>query len=101
MIPQDSLTDIIDVLEMVWKQSNDDRKSALVLDNLSDRVMSVGLERTYEYLKEMLSILGERKVTCFFLVHDGTLDAKAQNLLRSIFTNILVVSRDRLIVLKE
>ena len=101
LIPQDSLTDIIDVLEMVWKQSKDNRNSALVLDNLSDRVMSIGLERTYKYLKEMLSILGERKVTCFFLVHGGTLDAQALNLLRSLFTHILVVSKDRLIILKE
>ena len=63
--------------------------------------MSIGLERTYKYLKEMLSILGERKVTCFFLVHGGTLDAQALNLLRSLFTHILVVSKDRLIILKE
>lgn len=101
LIPQDSLTDIVDVLETIWKQTREDGKTALVLDNLSDRVISVGLERTYKYLKEMLTILGDRKTTCFFLIHGGTMDAKGQNLLRSLFTHILVVSQDRLSVLKE
>jgi hypothetical protein len=101
LIPQDSLTDIVDVLETMWKQSKVDRKTALVLDNLSDRVISIGLEKTYKYLKEMLAIFGEQGTTCFFLIHGGTMEARGQNLLRSLFGNILVVSRDRLTVLKE
>ena len=101
LIPQDSLFEIIDVLETVSKQIDDDVRLALVLDNLSDRVISIGLEKTYKYLKEMLAILGERKVTSLFLLHDGTMDARTLNLLRSLFTNILVSTRDRLTVLKE
>lgn len=101
LVPQDSLMDVIDLLEAIWKQSGDDAKFAFVLDNLSDRVISIGLEKTYKYLKEMLVILGERKVTCLFLMHGGTLDVRAQNLLRSLFTNILILSKDRLGILKE
>ncbi|MDG6905391.1 MAG: hypothetical protein JRN20_06385, partial [Nitrososphaerota archaeon] len=101
LIPQDSLTDIVDVLETIWKQSKEDRRPALVLDNLSDRVISVGLERTYKYLKEMLSILGEHKTTCFFLIHTGTLETKGLSLLRSLFGSILVVTGEKLTILKE
>ena len=48
MVPQDSFADIIDVLETIWKQSGDNGKFALVFDNLSDRVISIGLEKTVQ-----------------------------------------------------
>ncbi|MHB1867665.1 MAG: hypothetical protein ACYCPP_01820 [Nitrososphaerales archaeon] len=101
LIPQDSLLEIVDVLETVLKHAGDEGRIALVLDNLSDRVISIGLERTYKYLKEMLTILAERKVTSLFLLHEGTMDARTLNLLRSLFTNILVSTKDRLTILKE
>jgi len=101
LIPQDSLLEIVDVIETVLRQAGDEGRLALVLDNLSDRVISIGLERTYKYLKEMLAILAERKVTSLFLLHEGTMDARTLNLLRSLFTNILVSTKDRMTVLKE
>ena len=99
LIPQDSLMDIIDIVEKMSKESGDTR-FALVLDNLSDRLVSIGLEKTYRSLKEMLVTLSERNVSSLFLLHAGTMDSKALNLLRSLFTKILESTRDRLLIVK-
>ncbi|MDG7000626.1 MAG: hypothetical protein JRN15_16140 [Nitrososphaerota archaeon] len=101
LIPQDSLMEVIELLERMLAQSGNEGKFALVFDNLSDRVISVGLERTYKSLKEMFAILGDRNVTVLFLVHPGTLDRKALNIIRSLFTIILESKRDRLTIMKE
>ena len=101
LIPQDSLLEIVDVIETLLKQAGDEGRLALVLDNLSDRVITMGLEKTYKNLKEMLEILADRKVESLFLLHEGTMEARSLNLLRSLFTNILVSSKDRLTILKE
>lgn len=101
LIPQDSMMEVIGLLERMWATSGGDGKIALVFDNLSDRVISVGLERTYKSVKEMLAILGDRKVTTLFLMHGGTLDQKALTILRSLFGTILESKRDRIAIVKE
>lgn len=99
LIPQESLIDIIDIVEKMLKDSGEAR-FALVLDNLSDRLVSVGLEKTYKSLKEMLATLSERNASGLFLLHAGTMDSKALNLLRSLYTKILESKRDKMTIVK-
>lgn len=99
LIPQDSLMEIIEILEKMMKESGEAR-FALILDNLSDRLLSVGLEKLYKSLKEMLATLIERNASSLFLLHAGTMDSKALSLLRSLFTRILESTANRLIIVK-
>ena len=99
LVPQDSLMEIIDIVENMVKESGEAR-FALILDNLSDRLLSVGLEKLYKSLKEMVATLSERNTSSLFLLHAGTMDSKALNLMRSLFTKILESSGNRLIIVK-
>lgn len=101
LIPQDSLMEVIELLDRLWAHSGSNGKLALVFDNLSDRVISIGLERTYKSLKEMFTILGDRSVTTLFLLHSGTLDQRALHILRSLFGTILESKGDGIEVIKE
>ncbi len=88
MVPQHDQPVLLDVLDKTLR-SNPDGKIAVLFDSISDLILSLGLEKSYLFLKQANEIISDPRVTSLFLVSRLAHDDKSMTLIRSLFPNHL------------
>jgi len=66
----------------------------LVFDSLSELIRSIGLEKTYNFLRYALEMLSSKSVTALFLFNSSAHDPKAASTLRGLFEDQLVYGEE-------
>jgi len=88
MVPQHDNPVLLDVLDKTIG-SNPDVEIAVLFDRVTDRILSVGLEKTYNFLKYANEIVNNPRTTSLFIINEPAHDAKTMTLVRSLFPNHL------------
>ncbi len=83
LIPQSDTAIFLDVADKTLASKKADM--VFVFDSVSELLLLIGLEKTYKFLKQMLELLNEPRVTALFLFVSKAHEAKDVNLLRGIF----------------
>lgn len=65
----------------------------IVFDNLSDLVLAIGLEKTYNFSRYAVEILASSRITALFLINEIAHDAKVLSSLRGLFSNQISFGR--------
>jgi len=71
-----------------------------VFDILSELLISIGLEKTFIFLRHALDMLSSKKVTSLFLLNTGAYDTVVISRIRSLFRNQLAYDKNGLEVVK-
>jgi hypothetical protein len=62
-----------------------DRRISVIFDNISDLIISQGMEKTYSFINYSLEILSKSKVNAIFLFNTESHDKKIVSTIRSLF----------------
>jgi hypothetical protein len=89
LVPRSDEGALLKVLDETVSRSPEMRK-AIVLDSVSDMVMTLGFEDAYKFLKKASELFTEKNVPALMIVFTGAHDEKEINLLRSLFGTQLV-----------
>lgn len=90
LVPTGDIPILLDVMSKVVSV-NPGAKITIIYDNLSDVIVSLGLQECYKFVKQTNSILNQPNITCLFLMTQGAHDENTQNLIKSLFSNHLVL----------
>jgi len=99
LLPADNSSLMLDALGKVLNTSAQGRM-CLVFDSLSGLITSMGLKRTYKFLRYALEVLSSDKVTALFLLTSSAHDPKAISTLRGLFNDQLAYGEKRMQVVK-
>ncbi len=85
LIPQSDTAIFLDVADKTLES----RKGnvTFVFDSVSDLLLSIGLEKTYKFLKQFLELLHEQRATAFFIFIKSAHTSKDLSLLRGLFSS--------------
>jgi CheY-like chemotaxis protein len=79
---------------------NEEQPLALVYDNITDLVVSVGAPAAYGQLQNILALLSPERVTALFLLNPAAQDQKETYSLRGLFSNQLAYGKQGATVVK-
>jgi len=99
LLPINSASLLLDALDEIVKGHPQENVS-VIFDDLSGLVLSMGLEKTYEFLRYALEVLASKKATALFLFNPEAHDPKVAFSLRTLFNNQMSYGRDGLRVFK-
>ena len=92
LIPQDNTSILLDVLAKSLSA-----KSAsgitIIFNSVTDMVVTLGLEETYKFLRRVNELLSETGAGGMFLLTPGAHDQKVVSVVRSLFSNQLILGR--------
>jgi len=88
MVPQHDNSILLDVLDKTLK-STPDTPIAILFDSITDMTLSIGLEKTYNFLKQANEIVNDPRATSLFIINEPAHDDKTKTLIRSLFPNHL------------
>ncbi|MGD0146785.1 MAG: hypothetical protein ABSB53_08065 [Nitrososphaerales archaeon] len=87
--------DISFLLNVIDKAITTNPKSGLVFDSITDLILSFGLEKTYNFLKQAIEMTSGR-ITAVFLLTSGAHSERDERIIRSLFSNQLFYSSEGL-----
>jgi hypothetical protein len=99
LVPENDQAVLLDVLNTTIT-SPSDGKVAIVYNNLSDAILTWGVEGTYKFVKKALEVLSTPNVISIFLITSGAHDERTMNLIRNLFLGILYYGKDGIKVVK-
>lgn len=99
LLPINNVPLLLDALDEVVKKHPQENIS-VIFDDLSGLVLSIGLEKTYEFLRYALEVLASEKVTVLFLFNPEAHDPKVAFSLRSLFKDQVSYGKDGLKIIK-
>jgi hypothetical protein len=67
------------------------RRTSIVLDNLSDLILSLGFDRTYKFLRHATEIITSNHATALFLLNQEAHEKTVRGALEGLFTTIMIV----------
>ncbi|MFC1755351.1 hypothetical protein ACFL96_18505 [Thermoproteota archaeon] len=73
---------------------------SIVFDNLSDMILSLGMQKTYNFLNYSLEILTQPNVTALFLINPDSHESKEVSTIRGLFASRIVHSKEGLTIAK-
>lgn len=73
---------------------------SIVFDNLSDMILSLGMQKTYNFLNYGLEILTQPNVTALFLMNSNSHEPKEVSTIRGLFASRIVHSKEGLKIAK-
>ncbi|MBI2183432.1 MAG: hypothetical protein HYU39_00580 [Thaumarchaeota archaeon] len=76
-------------------------KLCVVVDSLSDLLISWGIKQVYQFLTQCLVMLSGPSVSGLFLLNPGAHDSQVVSALRGLFPTIVAVSSDKVSVVKS
>ncbi|MDG6994606.1 MAG: hypothetical protein JRN52_01675 [Nitrososphaerota archaeon] len=88
LVPQNDHAILLDLMQKTI-ESNAGGHIAIIYDNISDLILSTNIESSYKFIKQANEIMASAKLSALFLFTYGAHDEKAQNLIRSLFSNHL------------
>jgi len=71
-----------------------------VFDILSELLMSIGLEKTFIFLRHALDMLSSEKLTCLFLLNSSAHEPQVVSQLKSLFSNQLTYDKNGLEIVR-
>jgi len=86
LLPATDTSLTLDAMDKTIKAHPNDNIS-VIFDSLSDLVLSIGFDKTYQFAKYVSEILASRRVTALFLLNEAAHDAEVVHSLRSLFSN--------------
>lgn len=100
LVPASDQSVLLNVLDKAIT-ANPDLKFGIVFDSVSDLILSSGLEVTYKFLKQANEMLARNRITAVFLMTAGAHSEREVNVVKSLFSNIIVFQQARLTVQKK
>ncbi len=100
LVPSGDMAILLDVLSKILA-ANPGTKIALVFDSLSDIILSQGLQECYKFVRQASAIINQGSVSSIFLLTLGAHDEQAVNLMKSLFSNHLLVDQEGLKVTRS
>lgn len=99
LIPSNDSALLLDALDRTL-ESDPNGKIAIVVDSVSDLILSLGAEDCYAFIKQAMEILEEDRVTALFLMVKAAHDERIISLLKTLFSSHLSYSTEGLKVIK-
>jgi len=81
--------------------SNPQLKMLILFDDLTDLILTVGLESTYKFVKQANELLGAGRTTAAFFMTMSAQGTKETNVLRGMFTKQLSYGQSGLSVTRD
>lgn len=95
LLPANNTALILQTFDETLKADNQ-AKISIVFDSLSDLVLSIGFEKTYDFLRQAVEILTTREVTALILFNPAAHDPKTTSSMRTLFNNIVAYRKEGL-----
>ena len=99
LIPQNDQSIIVNLLGKVAGKKTPESK-AVIFDNISNQILTSGLENAYRFVKQALEILFDSNTASLFLIIRNAHDERTVLLMESLFNRILVFDENGLRVKK-
>lgn len=90
LVPQNDQAILLDIIQKTV-MSDPEAKIGLIYDNISDLVLSSSLENAYKFLKQANEIIDLTRVASIFLFTASAHDERTVNLIKTLFTNHILV----------
>ena len=100
LVPSTDQSVLLNVLDKAIT-SNPDLKFGVVFDSISDLILLSGLEMTYKFLKQANEMLSTHHVTALFLMAAGAHSEREENVVKSLYSNIVGFENGQLAVQKR
>jgi hypothetical protein len=100
LVPSTDQSVLLNVLDKAIT-TNPDLRFGVLFDSVSDLILSSGLEVTYKFLKQANEMLRAHSVTAVFLMTAGAHSEREVNVVKSLYSNILVFQGGQLTVQKR
>ena len=100
LVPSTDQSVLLNVLDKAIA-ANPDLRFGVVFDSVSDLILSSGLEMTYKFLKQANEMLTGNRITAVFLMTSGAHSEREVNVVKSLFSNILVFQHAQFTVQKS
>jgi len=81
-------------------ESQNRKKIALIYDNISELIVSIGFNQAHSFIRKTLELLAEYNSTSLFLFNPEAHSTNESNSIRNLFSNRLVFDKDGLRVIK-
>lgn len=91
---------LLDVLSKILTV-NPGVKIAIVFDSLTDVILSQGIQECYKFVRQASGILNQPNITSMFLLTLGAHDEQTVNLVKSLFSNHLLLDQSGLSVTRR
>jgi hypothetical protein len=100
LVPSADQSVLLNVLDKAIT-TNPDLKFGVLFDSVSDLILSSGLEVTYKFLKQANEMLSTHGVTAVFLMTAGAHSEREVNVVKSLYSNIIVFQGGQLMIQKK
>ncbi len=98
-IPEKDTAILLDTLERNLK-GNTKGSSAIIFDSISDMILSIGLSKTYEFVKQANELIDESKGIALFVLKQGAHETSAVSFISSLFQTQIIHDEMGLNVMK-
>ncbi len=85
LIPPDDPSIILGALKKAF-EADPDAQLSMVIDNISDLIITLGIEKTYSFLGYSLELISDPKVTALYLLNTSAHDSKTVSAVRALFS---------------
>jgi hypothetical protein len=92
LLPSNDTSLMLDALDQTLKTHSED-KISMVFDSLSDLVLSLGFEKTYNFVKYATDMLSSPRITVLFLLNQTAHDPNVSSSLRGLFSNQVSIGK--------
>ena len=92
LLPSNDTSLMLDALDQTLKTHSED-KISMVFDSLSDLVLSLGFEKTYNFVKYATDMLSSPRITALFLLNQTAHDPNVSSSLRGLFSNQVSIGK--------
>ncbi len=99
LLPANNTSLLLDALDKTLK-TLPHRNLNIIFDNLSSLILSIGLQKTYQFMRYTLDMLTSTNSTALFLFNPDAHDQKVTSSLRSLFSNHISYRKEGLQVVK-
>jgi hypothetical protein len=100
LVPSTDQSVLLNVLDKAIT-TNPDLKFGVLFDSVSDLILSSGLEVTYKFLKQANEMLSTHGITAVFLMTAGAHSERELNIVKSLYSNILVFQGGQFMIQKR
>ncbi len=100
LLPSNDNSIVLSALDKALKASPDSPVS-VIFDNLSDMIISQGMEKTYSFLNYALEILSRLNVNAMFLINPESHETKIVSTVRGLFEFHIIQAKENVKVAKS
>jgi hypothetical protein len=92
LIPESDTAIFLEVIDKTLASRKG--KAVLVLDSISGLLVLIGIERTYKFLKHVVELTSDERVTALFIFLKRAHESRDENLLRALFATHFLEDAD-------